>query len=146
VLGALSSVFSRALGKDSFAESHTRQSPTLGNEVVYRVQDTRCRRTLGKNFYAECRTLGKEGARQRAVNDRLKLTAVNLCRGPSVVTRQRGFFVECPPAGTRQRQLCRVSFLDTRQSIFLFFKFWQPNFLWYVSTLCRPTCTILGQL
>jgi hypothetical protein len=24
--------------------------------------------------------------------------------------------------------------------------FFQPNFLWYVSTLCRPTCTILGQL
>jgi hypothetical protein len=31
------------------------------------------------------------------------------------------FFVECQPAGTRQRLLCRVSFLDTRQSTFLFF-------------------------
>jgi hypothetical protein len=42
--------------------------------------------------------------------------------------------------------LYRVSSVDTRQSIFLFFLFWPPNFLWYIPTLCRPTCTILGQL
>jgi hypothetical protein len=133
----------------SFAEcflSGTRQSPTLGNEVVYRVQDTRHRNTLGKDVFAECQTLSKGGAWQRAVSGCLKLTVVNLCRGPVVGTRPRGFFAECQPAGTRQRPLYRVSFLGTRQSIFLFFKFWQPNFLWYVPTLCRPTCTILGQL
>jgi hypothetical protein len=112
VPGALPSAFCRALGKDFFAESRTRQSPTLGNEVVYRVQDTRYRNTLGKG-----------DARQRAVNGRLKLTAVNLCRGPVVSTRQRGFFSECQPADTRQRPLYLVPFFGTRQSIFLYFKF-----------------------
>jgi hypothetical protein len=43
------------------------------------------------------------------------------------------FFAECHPT-------------DTWQSTFVFFLFWPPNFLWCVPTLCRPTCTILGQL
>jgi hypothetical protein len=125
---------------------HSRQSPALGNELVYRVQDTRHGNTLGKDIFAEWPTLGEGGARQRAVSGRLKLTAVSLCQGPRAGTQQRGFFAESQISGTRQRPLYRVSSLDTRQSIFLFFKFWQPNFLWYVPTLCRPTCTILGQL
>jgi hypothetical protein len=33
--GRLPSAFSRALGKAAFAESRTRQSPALGNELVY---------------------------------------------------------------------------------------------------------------
>jgi hypothetical protein len=45
-----------------------------------------------------------------------------------------------------KESLCRVSYVDTRQSIFLFFLFLSPNFLWYVPTLFRSTCTILGQL
>lgn len=71
----------------SFAEcflSGIRQSPTLGNEVIYRVWDTRYRKTLGKDLFAECQTLVKGGARQRTVSDRLKLTGVNICRGPVV--------------------------------------------------------------
>jgi hypothetical protein len=75
-----------------------------------------------------------------------KLTAVSLCQEPRVGTRQRVFFAECQIVGTRQSSLCRVSSLDTRQSIFLFLLFCLPNFLWYVSTLCRPTCIISGQL
>jgi hypothetical protein len=51
----------------------------------------------------------------------LKLTAVSLCREPRFGTRQRVFFAECQILGTRQRTLCRVSSLDTRQSIFLYF-------------------------
>jgi hypothetical protein len=62
-----------------------------------------------------------------------KLTAVSLCREPRVGTRQRVFFAECQVLGTRQ-------------SIFLFFRFCLPNFLWYVPTLCIPTCIICGQL
>jgi hypothetical protein len=69
----------------------------------------------------------------------LKLTSVNLCREPRIGTRQRGFFAECQICGTRSSQ-------DTRQSIFLLFRFCLPNFLWYVRTLCRPTCIICGQL
>jgi hypothetical protein len=76
----------------------------------------------------------------------LKLTAVSLCRGSRVGTRQRGFFAECQIFGTRQRTLYRVTSLDTRQIIFLFFRFCPSNFLWYVPTLCRPTCIIFGQL
>jgi hypothetical protein len=124
----LPSAFCRALGKDAFAESRTRQSPAFGNDLVYRVQDTRYRITLGKDSFAECRTLGKDGARQRAVSDRLKVTVVNLCRGPKVGTRQRGFFAECQSADTRQRPLYRVSFFGTRQSIFYVFNFGNQTF------------------
>ena len=50
VSASLPSAFSRALGKEAFAERRTRQSPTLGNKLVYRVQDTRHRNTLGKDI------------------------------------------------------------------------------------------------
>jgi hypothetical protein len=119
VPAALPSAFYQALGKEDFAERRTRQSPALGKKLIYRVQDTRHSQALDKDCFAESQTLGKDGSRQRAVSGRLQLTAVSLCR---------------------------VSSIDTRQSIFLFFLFWSPNFLWYVPTLCRPTCTILGQL
>jgi hypothetical protein len=90
VSGTLPSAFYRALGKENFAESRTRQSPALGKEIVYRVRDTRHRETLGKGCFAERQTLDKYGARQRAVSGRLQLTAVSLCRGPKAGTRQRG--------------------------------------------------------
>jgi hypothetical protein len=94
----LPSVFCRALGKEGFAESRTRQSSALGNEPLYRVQDTRHRTALGKDMFVECQTLGKESARQRAVSGRPKadgrhslpraedwhLTKKILCRVPSV--------------------------------------------------------------
>jgi hypothetical protein len=71
VSDSLPSAFCRALGREGFAESRTRQSPALGNELIYRVQDTRHRTTLGKDMFAEC-PLGKEGSRQRAVSGRPK--------------------------------------------------------------------------
>jgi hypothetical protein len=86
---ALPSAFYQALGKDDFAERRTRQSPALSEELVYRVWDTRHRETLGKYFFAEWQTLGKDGARQRAVSGRLQLTAV------SPGTRQSRFFAKC---------------------------------------------------
>jgi hypothetical protein len=95
VPGSLPSAFYRALGKEDFAESRTRQSPALGKEHIYRVRDTRHREALGKYYFDERQTLGKHGARQRAVSDRLQLTAVSLCRGPKAGTRQSRFFVEC---------------------------------------------------
>jgi hypothetical protein len=85
----LPSAFCRALGKKAFAESHTRQSPALCNALVCRVQDTRYRNTLGEG-----------GARQRAVSGHLKLTVVNLCRGPRVGTWQRHLY-RVPVLGTR---------------------------------------------
>jgi hypothetical protein len=58
----LPSAFCRALGKDFFAESRTRQSPALGIDFVYRVQDTRYRNTLGKDKFVKWQTLGKCGS------------------------------------------------------------------------------------
>jgi hypothetical protein len=95
VSGSLSSVFYRALDKEDFTESRTRQSPALGKELVYRVRDTRHREALGKYCIAERQTLDKDGARQRAVSGRLQLTAVSLYRGPKAGTRQIRFFAEC---------------------------------------------------
>src|SRR5688572_29120636 len=77
---------------------------------------------LGKDKLAECQTLGKGGSLGKGPSAAVpKLTTVSLCREPTAGTRQRGFFAECPTSSTRQRTLCRVSSLDTRQSIFLFF-------------------------
>jgi hypothetical protein len=73
----------------------TRQSPALGNELVYRVQNSRHRNTLGKDIFAECQTLGEGGSRQRVVSVCLWLTDVS-------------FFAECQPADTRQNLLYRV--------------------------------------
>jgi hypothetical protein len=56
---------------------------------------SRYRITLGKDSFTECRTLGKDGARQIAVSGRLKMMVVNLCRGSKVGTRHIGFFAEC---------------------------------------------------
>jgi hypothetical protein len=39
--------------------SGTRQSPTLGNDHVYREQDSRHRNTLDKEIFVECQTLGE---------------------------------------------------------------------------------------
>jgi hypothetical protein len=69
---SLPSAFCRALIKDFFAESRTRQSPALGNFFVYRVQDTRYRNTLCKDKFAEWQTLGKGGSWQKAVSGRSK--------------------------------------------------------------------------
>jgi hypothetical protein len=108
------------------------------------------------NLFTECRTLGtgqhsaktclpsvkhstKKPLGKGPSAAVLKLTAVGLCREPRTGTRQRGFFAECRILGTQQRRLCRVSSIETRQTIVLFFTFWPPNFLWYVPTLCRPT-------
>jgi hypothetical protein len=52
-------LFYRALGKADFAERRTRQSPALGKELVYRVQDTWHSEALDKDVFAERQTLGK---------------------------------------------------------------------------------------
>jgi hypothetical protein len=55
----------------TFTECHTRQSPALGNERVYREQDSRYKITLSKDIFAERQTLGEGGTRQRTVSSRL---------------------------------------------------------------------------
>jgi hypothetical protein len=102
---ALPSALCRTLGKGGFAESRTRRIPALGNELVYRVQDTRHRRTLDKDMFADSAkvTLGK-GPSATVI----KLTTVSLCRGPrsalgketslpsvKYLTLRKELFIEC---------------------------------------------------
>jgi hypothetical protein len=133
---SLPNAFYRALGKKDFAESHTRQSPTLGKELVYRVRDTRHRETLDKYCFAERQTLGKDGARQRAVSGRLQLTVVSLCRGPKADTRQSRFFAECQISGTRQRGSLSSAFcVHSAKHIFIFFILATKLFVVYSYTM-----------
>ena len=132
VPAALPSAFYRELGKANFAERRTRQSPTLGKDLIYRVQDTRHSQALGKDCFAESQTLGKDGSRQRPVSGRLQLTAVSLCRVPNI-------------GHSAKDTLPSVLSRHSAKHIFIFL-FCLPNFLWYVPTLCRPIFIICGQL
>jgi hypothetical protein len=104
---------------------------------------------LVKIFFTECRTLGTTKHSAKTALPRVKHSAkMALGKGPlaAVYSWRPSVVADWQILGTRQRTLCRVSFLDTQQSVFLFFLFWLPKFLWYVSTLCRPICIICGQL
>jgi hypothetical protein len=81
----------------------------------------------------------------RVLNTRQRRRSTKGRQRPSQSWRP-SVFAECHIYGTRQRTLCRVSYKDTRQSILLFFRFCLPNFLWYVPTLCIPTCIICVKL
>jgi hypothetical protein len=92
-------------------------------------------RALGKDGFAECQLTS---TRERSVLGSLP-SAIPSALGkedslPSVnqLTLGKAFFTEC-------------LFWHSVKHIFIFL-FWQPNFLWYVSTLCRHICTILRQL
>jgi hypothetical protein len=78
---SLPSVFSRAFDKAAFAESHTRQSPALGNELVYRVQDTQHRKLSAKTCLQSGRHSAKAALGKESSAAVLKLAAVSLCRG-----------------------------------------------------------------
>jgi hypothetical protein len=108
VSAALPSAFYQTLG----------QSPALGKELVYRVQDTR-----------HSEALGKDGSRQRSVSGRLQLTSVSLCQGSAAGTRQSRFFAECHIAGTRQREcLPSVFCWHSANHICIFFYFGHQTF------------------
>jgi hypothetical protein len=106
-------------GEDSTRQRH-----------VCRVSNTRQRRLSAKgrhwpsqswrpSVFAECQpsALGKDASLP---------SAAQLALG-------KGSFTEC-----------LIQTLD--KVYFYFFWFCLPNFLWYVPTLCRPTCIICGQL
>jgi hypothetical protein len=90
--------------------------------ALYRVLNTRHRTALGKDNFAEGQTLGKGGSRQTAVSGRQSLLRANGWHSA------KRFFAECHIIGTRHKKLYRVSSIDTRQSIFLFFYFVSQNF------------------
>jgi hypothetical protein len=91
-------------------------------------------RTLGIDRHSAKRSLPSVNARQKTTLDKWPSAAViadgcYLCRAPGTGTRQSSFFAECRPSDTRQTMLCRVSILDTRQSIFfIFFSFLNQTF------------------
>jgi hypothetical protein len=93
----------------------------LGNDHVYREQDSRHRKTLGKDNFVECQTLGEQRRSAKVCQQPSIVDGRYLCRVLSFGTVQRSFFVECLTSDTQPSMLCRVPFLDTRQSIFLFF-------------------------
>jgi hypothetical protein len=103
-----------------------------------------------KSLFTECRTLGTAKHSAKTALPSVKHSAnMALGKGPlaAVYSWRPSVFAECQISGTQQREslpsvLCRHS----AKHFFIFFLFWSPNFLWYVPTLCRPTCTILGQL
>jgi hypothetical protein len=84
------------------------------------------------SWFTECKTLGKDGARQRAVSGRHKAD------GRQPLPRAEG-------RHSAKNSLPSV-FSGHSAKLILFFRFCPPNFLWYVLTLCRPTCIICGQL
>jgi hypothetical protein len=128
--------FYRALCKKIFVECRTQQSTALGNDRVYREHDSRHRNTLRKDIFDKCQTLGEWRRSVKSRQQCLWLTAVifterrALVLGkeaslPSVGTRQRSFFAECPTTDTRQSILCRMLF-------FFFNKTFCGIFLHYV--------------
>jgi hypothetical protein len=100
---------------------------------------------LGNDTFAEGQTLGKGGSRQSAVSgrppadDRQSLPRANrwhsakriLCRVPH-------------SRHSAKRALPSVCSRHSAKYIFIFL-FCLSKFLWYVPTLCRPTCIICGQ-
>jgi hypothetical protein len=132
VPAALPSAFYRALAK-----------PSLPSAVLGKLL-----RSVN-SLFTECRTLGTAKHSAKTALPRVKHSAnMALGKGPLApsTTDGRQSLPSVKYLALGKESLCRVSYVDTRQSIFLFFLFLSPNFLWYVPTLCRPTCTILGQL
>jgi hypothetical protein len=84
-----------------------------------------------KILFTECRTLGTAKHSAKTALPRVKhSTKMALGKGSlaAVYSWRPLVFAECQIFGTRQRTLCRVSSLDTRQSIFLFFYFVSQTF------------------
>jgi hypothetical protein len=52
-------LFYRALDKVFFAECHPRRTKTLGTDLVDRGRNTRHKKTLDKEDFAECHALGE---------------------------------------------------------------------------------------
>jgi hypothetical protein len=94
----LSSAFCRALDKEVFAGYRTRQNPALGNDRVYREQDSRHRKTLDKEIHSV--TSRCDGAFSLSSTGR----------------HSAKDFAECPIITTRQRSRCRYT---VRRALFV---------------------------
>jgi hypothetical protein len=98
-----------------FAECCTRQSFTLENDRVCRDQDSQHRKTLGKDYFVECQTLG---AIRRSAKNRQQPSIADgryLCRAPGFGTRERSYFTKCPtPDGALGKEAILPSVLPQR--------------------------------
>jgi hypothetical protein len=91
VLGVLSSVFYRTLGKAFFVECHSRRTKALGTDLVWRGRNTRLERPLTKEALPSANLSSKCDARQRAVRSHLLLTTVNFTECHLESPRQKIF-------------------------------------------------------
>jgi hypothetical protein len=88
-------------------------------------------RLSAKRLFTECWTLGTGRHSAKTSLPSVKHSAKGaLGKGPSTAVLKLMAVSLCrePAAGTRQRALCRVSYPDTRQSVFLFFDFVSQTF------------------
>jgi hypothetical protein len=86
---------------------------------------TRQRKTLGKEYFAECRALGKGG---HSANEATQLTA--------------SFFVECLVEDTRQRGVLPSAWSRHSAKYTYFFSFFVQNFFYCHSTFSSTTYVI----
>jgi hypothetical protein len=94
----------------------------------------------------ECQTLGKGDARQKAVSGRPKADGRQSLPRANGWHSAKSLLCRVPNSGhSAKPSLPSVFSRHSTKYIFIFL-FCLPNFLWYVPTLCRPTCIICGQL
>jgi hypothetical protein len=91
-------------------------------------------------------TLGKGGARQRAVSGRPKADGRQSLLRAEVWQSAKSLLCRVPNIRHSAKDALPSVFSRHSAKYFFIFLFCLPNFLWYVPTLCRPTCIICGQL
>jgi hypothetical protein len=97
--------------KRLFAECYTRQRKTHGERILCRAPGPRQRKTLGKEYFTECRALGKG---RHSANKRHAINDVILCRVSCHRHSAKRRFAEC--------------LAKTLGKMYIFFSPFCPNF------------------
>jgi hypothetical protein len=108
---SLPSAFSRALSKKAFTESRTRQSPALGNELVYQEHNTRTETHSTKTYLSR----GKHS------------TKVALGKRPSKADRRQPLS-DRGPTLDKEASLPSAKYLALGKAYFYFFNFGNQTF------------------
>jgi hypothetical protein len=96
--------------------------------------------------FTEGSTLG-EG--WRSVKDRQQSSIADgryLWRAPDADTPQRWYVVECQAGRYSAKHTFPSALLGHSVKFVFIFFFFHLNFVWFVPTLCRPTCSIFGTI
>jgi hypothetical protein len=100
---------------------------------------------LGNDTFAEGQTLGKGGSRQSAVSGHPPADARQSLPRANCWHSANRILCRVPHSRhSAKRALPSVCSRHSAKYIFIFL-FCLSKFLWYVPTLCRPTCIICGQ-